>query len=189
VTETVERIEVDSAADAADPPLDQLVRRAKSGNRAAFSALIADHYDMIHRVAWKWCGDGHEAEDVAQEVCVKLATAISGFDGRAAFSSWVYRIVINTVRDRQRSAVRRKALAVAHLELAETEDAAGQEEALAAQELWQAVRQLPAKQRDAVLLIYAEEKTHAEAATILGIKEATVSWHVHEARKALRRLI
>jgi RNA polymerase sigma factor (sigma-70 family) len=48
------------------------------------------------------------------------------------------------------------------------------------------VRRLPEKQRDAVLLVYAEELSHAEAAEIMGIKEATVSSHVHEARKTLR---
>ena len=56
-------------------------------------------------------------------------------------------------------------------------------------QLWAAVRTLPEKQRDAVLLVYAEELSHAAAAEIMGIKEATVSYHVHEARKTLRGLL
>ena len=47
----------------------------------------------------------------------------------------------------------------------------------------------PNGQRDAVLLIYAEERSHAEAGEILGCAEATVSWHIHEARKTLRGLL
>ncbi|MNT97107.1 ECF RNA polymerase sigma factor SigW [compost metagenome] len=66
---------------------------------------------------------------------------------------------------------------------------AEQEEAATNRQLWAAVRKLPEKQRDAVLLVYAEELSHAAAAEIMGIKEATVSFHVHEARKTLRGLL
>ena len=57
------------------------------------------------------------------------------------------------------------------------------------EELWQAVRQLPDKQRDAVLLIYGEGLSHAAAADVLGCAETTISWHVHEARKRLKVLL
>ena len=55
-----------------------------------------------------------------------------------------------------------------------------------ARDLWLAVRTLPAQQRDAVLLVYAEDMSHAEAAEILACSTNTVSWHLHEARKALK---
>lgn len=58
-----------------------------------------------------------------------------------------------------------------------------QEDATAANELWEAVRALPNQQRDAVLLVYAEEKSHAEAGVIMGCKEATVSWHIPRSEK------
>ena len=58
-----------------------------------------------------------------------------------------------------------------------------------ASELWTAVRQLPEKQRDAVLLVYGEDMSHAEAAAVMGCGEKTVSWHVHEARKRLKDLL
>jgi RNA polymerase sigma-70 factor (ECF subfamily) len=61
-----------------------------------------------------------------------------------------------------------------------------QEDELALSELWQVVRQLPEKQRDAVLLVYAEHMSHAEAAEIMGCKDVTVAWHIHNARKALK---
>ncbi|MNL67562.1 RNA polymerase factor sigma-70 [compost metagenome] len=73
--------------------------------------------------------------------------------------------------------------------MAPKEAAADQEAAVTSSQLWDAVRSLPEKQRDAVLLVYAEELSHAEAATIMGIREATVSFHVHEARKTLRGLL
>ena len=55
-----------------------------------------------------------------------------------------------------------------------------------AERLWAAVRLLPGKQREAVTLIYGEGLSHAAAADLMGCAEATVSWHVHEAKKRLR---
>jgi len=166
-----------------------LVVRAQNGDAQAFAELIEDHYDLIHRTAWKWCGNRDDAEDIAQDVCVKLGRAIAGFDGRSAFSSWVYRITLNAVRDMQRAGKRRGKYADAYAEIAPEDQPAEQEEAATSRQLWAAVRALPEKQRDAVLLVYAEELSHAAAAEIMGIREATVSFHVHEARKTLRGLL
>ena len=166
-----------------------LVVRAQNGDAEAFAELIEDHYDLIHRTAWKWCGSRDDAEDIAQDVCVKLGRAIAGFDGRSAFSSWVYRITLNAVRDMQRAGKRRGRYADAYAEISPEDQPAEQEEAATSSQLWAAVRQLPEKQRDAVLLVYAEELSHAAAAEIMGIREATDSFHVHEARKTLRGLL
>ena len=177
-------------------PMDQanamtraLVARAQNGDALAFGELIEDNYDKIFRTAWKWCGNRADAEDIAQDVCVKLGAAIAGFDGRSAFSSWVYRITLNAVRDLQRAGQRRGRQANAYAEVTPDEVPADQEAAATSSQLWAAVRTLPEKQRDAVLLVYAEELSHAEAAEIMGIREATVSFHVHEARKTLRGLL
>ncbi len=166
-----------------------LVSRAKGGDRQAFAELVAEHYDFIYRTACKWSGRKSDAEDIAQEVCIKLATAIQQFDGRSAFTSWLYRVTLNMVRDMQRSKGRRErnidAFSLVHPE----DDPGGQEEATAARELWTAVSALPEKQREAIMLVYAEEMNHAAAAEIMGCKEATVSWHIHEAKKTLRGLL
>jgi RNA polymerase sigma-70 factor (ECF subfamily) len=176
-------------AGVADVETDSLVALARGGDREAFAEVIERHYDLIYRAALKWSGNRSDAEDVAQEVCIKLGVAIRGFDGRSAFTSWVYRITLNAVRDMVRGRVRqtRKADALALVSPDEAEP--DQEAGLNARAIWDAVRGLPDKQRDAVLLVYAEEMSHAQAAQIMGIKEATVSWHVHEAKKALRGLL
>ena len=176
-------------AEAANAVTRALVVRAQHGDAQAFGELIEDHYDLIHRTAWKWCGNRADAEDIAQDVCVKLGGALSGFDGRSAFSSWVYRITLNAVRDMQRAGKRRGKYADAFAEISPGDQPAEQEAAATNRQLWAAVRRLPEKQRDAVLLVYAEELSHAAAAEIMGIKEATVSFHVHEARKTLRGLL
>jgi RNA polymerase sigma-70 factor (ECF subfamily) len=58
-----------------------------------------------------------------------------------------------------------------------------------AESLWAAVRKLPDKQRDAVLLVYGEGLSHATAAEAMAISETTVSWHIHEAKKRLKVLM
>ena len=166
-----------------------LVNRAKAGDRLAFAQLLEDHYDFIFRTACKWTGKKSDAEDIAQDVCIKLATAIQSFDGRSAFTSWLYRVTVNMVRDMQRSSSRRDknidAFSLVHPE----DDPGSQEESTTAKELWRAVGELPQKQREAIMLVYAEDMNHADAAEIMGCKEATVSWHIHEAKKTLRGLL
>ena len=58
-----------------------------------------------------------------------------------------------------------------------------------AERLWAAARNLPDKQREAVMLVYGEGMSHAAAADAMGVAEATVSWHVHEAKKRLQRMM
>ncbi|MGB3024870.1 MAG: sigma-70 family RNA polymerase sigma factor [Paradevosia shaoguanensis] len=178
------RVDLDATAQTSE-----LIKRAINGDGGAFAIILEGHYDLIYRTAYKWCGNRTDAEDVAQDVCVKLATAIRSFDGRSAFTSWLYRVTLNAVRDMQRARARHGRRADA-LALVSPEDApAEQEDATTAGELWAAVRDLPDQQRDAVLLVYAEDMSHREAGEILGCKEATVSWHIHEAKKTLRGLL
>ena len=168
-------------------PADQiLVQRSVAGDRAAFAELVGRHYDLIYRVAFKWCGNQADAEDIAQTVCIKLGKAIRSFDARSAFSSWLYRVTINAVRDHHRAEKSRRNRDNSAAEMADpvVQPEAGQDNAM--DDLWLAVAELPEKQRDAVTLIYSEGRSHAEAASILDCAESTVSWHVHEAKKRLK---
>lgn len=171
------------------PTTADIVRRAAEGDRAAFAAVVNAHYDFLFRTAYKWCGNRADAEDIAQDVCIKLANALKGFDGRSAFTSWLYRIVLNAVRDRQRQGMRQARQVHALSEVTPGEAAPDQESTVAENQVWDAVRRLPEKQRDAMLLVYAEERSHAEVAEIMGVKESTVSWYVHEAKKALKDMV
>ena len=166
-----------------------LIASARAGDRTAFGTLIEDHYDLIYRTAYKWAGNKADAEDVAQDVCLKLASALAGFDGRSTFSTWLYRITLNAVRDLQRARGRRGRQVMALTRVSPEDHLPDQEEAATLSQLWRAVRGLPEKQRDAVLLVYAEDLNHAAAAEIMGCKEATVSWHIFEAKRALKGLL
>ncbi len=172
-----------------------LIDRTLGGDAQAFARLVERHYDMIYRVAWRWSGDAGDAEDIAQDVCIKLGQTIGSFKGQSAFTSWLYRVTLNMARDFLRARRRREASVSvmafsaddeAGLSRQTQEQGGSPEDLAAAADVWRAVRGLPDKQRDAVLLVYAEGLTHAEAAATLDCAENTVSWHIHEARKKLK---
>ena len=154
---------------------------------AALAALIEAHYKSIYRMAWRLIGTREEAQDVAQNICVKLAGAVRSFRGDAELSTWLYRVAYNTAIDHIRARGRlRRGERPDVVVLFQGRAAKSAEAAMAGSELWNEVRRLPPQQRDAVILVYAEDLTHAEAAAIMGCTEKTVSWHLHEARKRLR---
>jgi RNA polymerase sigma-70 factor (ECF subfamily) len=166
-----------------------LVARSRDGDALAFGQLIERRYEFIFRLAWRWCGDRTNAEDIAQEVCVRLGSAIRGFRGTAAFTTWLYTLTLNVVRDMARKSAREVAKVKALGAQALIDGEAGEAAGSSGEALWEAVRALPDKQRDAVLLVYGEGLSHAAAADVMGVSEATVSWHVHEAKKRLKVLM
>ena len=166
-----------------------LVARARQGDALAFGQLIERRYDFIFRLAWRWCGDQTNAEDIAQEVCVRLGSAIRDFRGSAAFTTWLYTLTLNVVRDMARKSAREAAKVQAFGVQALIDGEVGESTDNSSDALWEAVRALPDKQRDAVLLVYGEGLSHTAAADVMGISEATVSWHVHEAKKRLKVLM
>ena len=164
-----------------------LAAQAKAGDRRAFAMLAERHYGAIHRFAWRVTGDAAEAEDVAQETLIKIARAISGFEGRAAFRSWALGITLNCARDAVRARQRRartlnEAAAAALVEPPSKAEDDGEAESA----LWAAVRNLPDGQRDAIMLVHVEGLSHAQAAAALGCAEATVSWRLFAARRRLK---
>lgn len=167
-----------------------LAARARDGDRDAFGQLVERHYDFVFRVAYRWLADEADAEDVAQEVCIKLGRAIRGYAGRAAFTTWLYRLTLNAARDYSRGLSRENQRNQAFVREAEV---LGRDEELPEEEqsvlLWEAVRSLPEKQRDSVLLVYGEGLSHGAAADILDCAESTVSWQIHAAKKRLKGVL
>lgn len=168
---------------------EQLIERVKAGDTRAFEQLISEHYRFIYKTAFRWLGHKSDAEDVTQSVCLRLADAMHRFDGRSKFTSWLYSVTLNAVRDLQRSHQRQGKQIAAVSVVTREEIDANQEDRLRVNDIWRIVRQLPEKQRDAVLLVYGEQLSQAEAAVIMGCKEVTVSWHIHNARKSLKDLL
>jgi RNA polymerase sigma factor (sigma-70 family) len=73
----------------------ELVIEANKGNQAALEKLIKLHEPFIYNVAWKYTNDPNEAKDLTQETFIKIITKLPTFEGKSAFRSWAYRIVVN----------------------------------------------------------------------------------------------
>lgn len=167
----------------------ELVGRARGGDREAFGQLVERHYSFVYRTAYRCCGVKADAEDIAQDVCARLGRAIRGYRGGGAFTTWLYAVTLNAARDHARRAVRDDRRTTAYGVHALASGEAASEDDDPAEALWAAVRRLPDKQRDAVLLVYGEGVSHAVAAEVMAISEKTVSWHIHEAKKRLKVLM
>ncbi len=166
-----------------------LIRRAQSGERAAFEALIETHYDAIYRFAYQWCGNASDAEDVAQLACIKVARSLTQFRFESSFKSWLYRLVVNCAKDWHRSESRHGGNAQTHD--IETEVDSTTADAEGGVFLTQVLKQLEAMAegfKETALLVHGQGFSHAEAARLLGIKESTVSWRLHEIKKQLKHL-
>ena len=162
-----------------------LVSAARRGDRDAFGELLGRHYDRIHALAWQMTGSRADADDIAQDVCCTLVEKIGGFRGEATFSTWLCGIVVNSCRDhhrRRRSfhGFTQKLTVLAGL----TRGPDGRD---LHDRMWieSAISRLKPAYRETVVLVAAQQLTHAEAAEILGVAEATVSWRMHEVRRML----
>lgn len=172
----------------ASPDTDMdLVRRSAGGDRAAFEALLTRHYDLMHRIAWRFVGSRDDAEDIVQDVCCGLVEKVSAFRGEAKVSTWLISIVVNACRDhlRRASSLRRfKERLTSVMGMASPPDG---RDLYRASWLASSLGRLEPALRETVILVAGEDLTHAEAAAVLGIAENTVSWRLHEARKRLRQ--
>lgn len=165
-----------------------LAARAAAGDGAAFAALIERHYDRIHRLAWRLLGSAADADDLAQDVCVGLGQKIRQFRGEAAFSTWLYRIVLNAARDAMRRRARAGRLTEAYAEVDALERADAQARSAEAAWLRDALAALSLELRETAVLVLDEGLSHAEAGAALGVSGGTVSWRMAEIRKRLAAL-
>ena len=172
-------------ADIGDDPDRDLLSAAINGDRDAFGALLERHYNRIHGLAWQLTGSRADADDIAQDVCCTLVEKIAGFRGDAKFSTWLCSIVFNACRDHRR---RRRSFSGFTERLAVLAGLArGPDGRDLHDAIWlkSAIARMKPAYRDAAVLVAGQQLTHAEAADILGVAEATVSWRMHEVRRML----
>jgi RNA polymerase sigma-70 factor (ECF subfamily) len=161
-----------------------LIRRAQHGDAGSFEELLELYYDTIYRFAWKWCGNAADAEDIAQQACMKLANSLGQFRFEAAFTSWLYRLVITCAQDWERSQQRHD-----HDALPDSPpyfDESVEDEIYLRQVLAQ-LDELGEGMRATALLVHAEGMSHAQAGEVLGVSESTISWRVHTIRKHMSK--
>jgi RNA polymerase sigma-70 factor (ECF subfamily) len=170
-----------------DPDM-ELVDLATGGDERSFANLIERHYMAIYRLSFRWCRVKEEAEDITQEVFIKLGRKLNTFKRRSSFKTWLYRIAINTAKDysRKNATGRSYEAAFAEEQFREKTDST-LSNPIDARELYNAIDTLPARQKAALMLVAAEGMNHKDAAAVLNCSETTVSWRIHQARKALKK--
>lgn len=163
-----------------------LIYASQNNDRAAFAMLVERHYRFMFKVAWKWCGNRDDAEDIAQEAAVKLARGIHAFRFESEFTTWLHSLVVNAGKDyfkaKNRTTAREKPL-FDDVEFA-SRDLSPEEQA-ESKDVLKAIATLPEDMRETVVLVCWQGLSHREAGDILGCAEGTVSWRISEARKKI----
>lgn len=167
----------------------KLVRLAKDGDSVAFNNLVKQNYLLVYKISYNWCRVKEDAEDITQEVFVKLAKNIFSFKEESAFQTWLYRIIINTAKDFTLKEERKHLKEKKFKEDQMLNELLYQEEISIVSKIHQMIECLPQKLKDTALLVFTEGMTHKEAAVVLDCAEKTISWRIHQVKKKLKKCL
>ena len=175
-----------------------LVQRCAARDEDACAELVSEHQRMVYQLSLNLLSDHNEALDLSQEVFLRVFRTIHTFRGHAALRTWIYRIVINQARNRQRWWRRRhRSQQVSldehirdHGELPETNNGGSPDrllgQKLLADRIREALDRLPFDQKTALVLREIDGLSYEEIGFSLGIAVGTVKSRLARAREALR---
>lgn len=173
---------------AADDDWDLLASAAK--DESALATLFERHRHYVYRLAWGVLNDDHGADDVVQEVFLKMRRGKLKAARKAKFTTWLYAVALNTAREQSRVKQRgwRDRTVVSpfgsntdiRTSLTRVDDL---------RDLGAALSQLPPRQREVVVLRFLEGFDTRETAEIIGSREGTVKAHLHRATENLRKFL
>ena len=187
------------ASDTASPPpeeIDPLIERRLRGDQDAWETIVHLYWRRVFNIAYKFVGRHDEAEDLAQDVFLKLFKSLHTFDRRANFSTWLISVSRNLCIDHYRR-VRREREAVNHdVDVVSLARPAITESPLSALEhrdrvlmLRAALDKLAPSLRTAIMLRDIKELSYQEIAATLGVPEGTVKSRINRGRTELARQI
>jgi RNA polymerase sigma-70 factor (ECF subfamily) len=156
--------------------------------RQAFERLVELYEVKVFRMAVMFLKDANRAEEVAQDVFLKLWQVLPAYDGRAAPSTWLYTIARNTCLSARRSQAQRRTSPLDSIREPAAAGTAG-DDALNRIELERCLERLPQIQRDVITLFYLQEKSVEDVGRMLDLPEGTVKSHLHRARLALAAMM
>lgn len=168
-------------------PVDDLVRRAREGDRAAFEGIYRLHAGRVYALCLRLAGEAIQAEELVQDTFIRAWRRLRGFRGEASVGAWLHRIAVNEFYQHRRGERRRHARV---LPLDEPPEAAGRgHDPAARMDLEAALARLPDGAREVFVLFDIEGYSHAEIAGLVGIAPGTSKAHLHRARRLLRGML
>jgi RNA polymerase sigma-70 factor (ECF subfamily) len=164
-----------------------LLARVRGGDTHAFTALVNDHQTRVFRWAFALTGDRDDAEDVTQEVFVRVYRKLGSYRGDGAFDAWLYRITRRVaLRSRRRN---RAPESTGDADVYNTDPGARVDRERASALIHTIAATLPMRQREVFILCDLEGLAPSQAAETLGMKDVSVRASLFKARATIRRRI
>jgi len=157
--------------------------RARRYDRA-LERLLDDYQHKVYRMVLVMLRDAGRAEEVTQDIFVKLWRALPLYDGRATVGTWLYTIARNTCLSALRAERYRRTSA-----LTEANEPSAPSSTPTTLSVEQCLSRLPGVQRQVITLFYLQERSVADVAAMLDLPEGTVKSHLHRARRALGEMM
>ena len=184
---------VDSAAAQPATP-DSLIAQCLSGDQTAWDAIVRQNWRKVFNVAYKFVGKHDEAEDLTQDIFLKIFKALKTFDRRANFQTWIISISRNLCIDHYRSVRKERQMIAREVDTSDLQPASAERGPYQSVEhedlrtlLRQALQTLPVTLRTAVILRDLHELSYQEIADRLGLPEGTVKSRINRGRIELAR--
>jgi len=172
-----------------------IIDRCRAGDESAFAVLVDRYAKRAFALAYRMTGSVEDAEDLSQEAFVVVFRKLGTFRGESRFSTWLYRIVLNLCRRHYRRQRLRAALSFSssgekEMQVEPRTDETPESRLVAAERgraALEAVRKLPAKQREVFVLKHLEGLKIREIARVLSCAEGTVKAHLFRAVRAVEK--
>lgn len=168
-------------------PDEELAFAAAEGDADAFSALLERHYDSLLGLCFRLTGDGSDAEDLCQDICLALPAKLDSFKQQSKMTTWLYRVAVNAAHDRRRKQASYAKATSGWGDWEVNRTTSNAEAAQATDWLTQTMQTMKPELRDTLALIL-DDVSHSDAGEILGVSEGTISWRVSEAKKYLKAI-
>jgi len=185
--EARDRAQVGVGSRAMQDPDEELVQRVGAGDKRAAVELLRRHLPRMVGLARRMLGDLAEAEDIAQEVFLRVwKHAAAWKPGQAKFKTWMHRVAINLCLDRLRRAGRNAGEVSPEIVDTQASATRGLDDRQRRERVRDALQDLPERQRAAIVLCYYQDLTNIEAAEILGISVEALESLLSRARRTLK---
>ena len=176
--------------------LELLVKRAQKGDSTALEELLFAYEKRVYNIALRYMGSEADAYDMAQEALIKIYKRIKAFKGDSSFSSWVYRITVNTcldgLRRRKKNVVSFESTIEAGASYSDEQNDTPEESAVRKElqgRVQQAINTLSADHKSVIILRDINGLSYEEVAVLLSVSVGTVKSRINRARQKLKEIL